>query len=133
MRQNFGKLYKDNMIKNIATGAGLQISNTYSNWPTFYNTVSGTGNSLLGQVRYNGSGQNLEVYDGTNWLTMTGTYPTIELTGDVQAVLHWARARMAEEAEWENLASDNATLQDAIDTLRKAQEQVKILAALIKT
>lgn len=133
MRQNFGRLYKDNMIKNIATGSGLQISNTYSNWPAFYNSPSSTGNTLIGQVRYNGSSQNMEVYDGVTWLTMTGTYPTIELTGDVQAVLHWARARMAEEAEWEKLAPGNATLQDAIDTLRKAQEQVKILAALIKT
>jgi hypothetical protein len=121
------------MIKNITTGIGLQVSNNYSSWPTFYNTSASTGNTLVGQMRYNGSSQNIEVYDGSAWMTMTGTYPTIELSPHVQAIVNWAQTKMAEEAEWEKLASNNATLQDAVDTLRKAQEQVKILAALIKT
>lgn len=121
------------MIKNITSGPGVQISNNYGSWPTFYNTPSSTGNTLIGQMRYNGSSQNIEVYDGSTWMPMIGSYPTIELAGDVQAVINWARSRMAEEAEWEKLAVDNATLQDAVDTMRKAQEQVKILAALIKT
>ena len=53
------------MIKNITPGPGITINNNYSTWPSFYNTVSSTGNSLIGQLRYNGSSQNLEVFDET--------------------------------------------------------------------
>jgi hypothetical protein len=42
-------------------------------------------------------------------------------------------AKKRAEEEWLQLASTNPTLQDAVDTLKKAQEQVKILAALVNT
>lgn len=121
------------MIKNITTGTGLQVSNNYSSWPSFYNTVSGTGNSLLGQVRYNGSSQNLEVYDGTNWLTMTGSYPTIDLAPHVQAVITWAQIKMAEETRLKELAAKHPSVADAITAVDRAQEQVRIVAALVET
>lgn len=83
------------MIKSLNAGSGLQVTNAYSNWPTFYNT--GSSNTLIGQIRYNGSGQNFEVYDGSNWLLMSSSHPTVELSGDVQACLRWVKQKMAEE------------------------------------
>lgn len=119
------------MIKNITTGAGLQVNGSYSNWPTFYNTPSSTGNSLVGQMRYNGSSQNMEVYDGNSWLTVTGAYPTIELAGDVQAVINWARTKMTREAELRLLAAKNESVADALAAVEKAQEQLEVVATLV--
>jgi len=119
------------MIKNITSGPGVQISNNYGSWPTFYTTPSSTGNTLIGQMRYNGSSQNIEVYDGSTWMPMIGSYPTIELAGDVQAVVNWARAKMAREAELRMLATNNQSVADALAAVEKAQEQLEVVATLV--
>lgn len=119
------------MIKNITPGTGLQVSGNYSNWPSFYNTVSGTGNNLIGQLRYNGSSQNIEVYDGTNWLTMTGSYPTIDLAPHVQAVIAWAQVKMSEEDRLKKLAEKHPSVADALAAVEKAQEQLEVVATLV--
>lgn len=118
------------MIKNITTGAGLQVNNNYSSWPSFYNTVSSTGNNLVGQLRYNGSSQNMEVYDGNSWLTMTGAYPTIELAPQVQAVVNWAQIKMAQESRIQELAAKHPAVADALAAVEKAQEQLEVVATL---
>jgi hypothetical protein len=117
------------MIKSITAGTGLQVNNGYMSWPQFYNNNS--ANTLVGQVRYNGSSQNMEVYDGTTWLQMASSYPTIELNGEVQSVLQWARTKMAEEARIRELAAKHPTVADALDAVARAEEQVKIVAALV--
>lgn len=117
------------MIKTISPGPGINITgNGYNTLP--YIDMSRPSS---GMVRYNGTLHHLEIYDGSIWVSVTPSYPTVELTGEVQSIIEWARQKRAEEAEWEKLATDNATLQDAIDTLKKAQEQVRILSALLKT
>ena len=83
-------------------------------------------------MRYNGSSQNIEVYDGSAWMLMTGAYPTIELSGDVQAVVNWARTKMAREAELRMLATDNQSVADALAAVEKAQEQLEVVATLVK-
>ena len=122
------------MIKNITAGPGLTITNNYnSSWPSFYNTVSSTGNSLVGQLRYNGSSQNMEVYDGNAWISMSTSYPQIELGGDVQSVVNWARTKMAEESRVRELAAKHPSVADALAAVDRAQEQVRIVAALVDT
>jgi hypothetical protein len=117
------------MIKSINGSNGIVINNGYSNWPQFYNNNS--ANTLVGQVRYNGSSACMEVYDGSTWLTMTSSYPTVELSGDVQSVLNWARAKMIEEERIKELAARHDTVADALQAVAKAEEQVKIVAALV--
>ena len=121
------------MIKNITPGPGITINNNHSTWPSFYNTVSSTGNSLIGQLRYNGSSQNLEVFDGNTWLAMTSGYPTIELAPHVQAVVAWAQTKMAEESRLKELAAKHPSVADALNALAQAEEQVQIVAALVDT
>jgi len=122
------------MIKSINGGTGIQVNGgNYNTWPTFYNTAQSTGNTAIGQVRYNGSSQNLEVYDGNSWLIMSSAYPTIELSGDVQSVLSWARMKMAEESRIKELAAKHPAVADALEAVAKAEEQVKIVAALVDT
>lgn len=119
------------MIKGITAGTGITVNNGYLSWPNFYNTTS--GNTLVGQVRYNGSTQNLEVYDGSSWIILQSTYPTVELSPHVQAVIAWAQTKMAEETRIKELAAKHPAVADAVDALAKAEEQVQIIAALVDT
>ena len=122
------------MIKNITPGSGITINNNHSStWPSFYNSVQSTGNSLVGQLRYNGGNQNLEVYDGNSWLMMNSAYPTIELAPHVQAVVAWTQTKMAEEARIAKLAAKHPSVADALEALKKAEEQVQIITALVDT
>ena len=120
------------MIKNINAGPGLTINNNYSNWPSFYNNSASGNNTLVGQVRYNGSIQQMEVYDGVAWLPMTSAYPTIELAPHVQAAIDWARIKMDEESRLQELAVKHPAVADALEALKRAEEQVQIVAALVQ-
>jgi len=120
------------MIKNLNPGSGISINNNHSTWPSFYNTVTSTGNGLVGQLRYNGSSQNLEVYDGNSWILMNSAYPTIELAPHVQAVVAWAQTKMAEESRMRELAAKHPSVADALEALKRAEEQVQIVTALVQ-
>ena len=119
------------MIKGINTSTGIQVDSGYTSWPSFYTNPSST-NTLVGQVRYNGAGQNMEVYDGSNWLVMSAAFPTLSLEPHVQAVVEWAQKKMAEESHLRELAARNPSVKDALDALQRAEEQVRIVAALVQ-
>ena len=121
------------MIKTINSGTGITVTGTGTAWPSFYNNSSASNNTLIGQVRYNGSNQMMEVYDGAMWHTISPVYPMIELSSEVQTILNWAKAKMSEEVRLKQLATQHPSLQDALDKLQHAQEQVEIVAALVTT
>lgn len=115
------------MIRNLTAGYGLQIGgNTGYSAPYIDATRPSAG-----MVRY--LNNNLEIYDGSNWMTMQSSYPQVELSGEVQSILAWARGKMAEEARIKELAAKHPTVADALDTVKQAEEQVKIVAALVDT
>ena len=120
------------MIKGLNTGTGLQIDNGYASWPSFYNNSASNNNTLVGQVRYNGSAQCMEVYDGMTWLSMGTSFPTINLSPHVEAVVAWAQKKLAEEAHRKQLAEEHPALKDALEALQRAEEQVQIVAALVQ-
>ena len=119
------------MIKIINVGAGLSIQNGHSTWPSFYNNSASNSNTLVGQMRYNGSAQCIEVYDGMTWLSMTTSFPTVDLAPHVQAVVNWAQIKMAEESRIRELAAKHPAVADALEAVAKAEEQVRIVAALV--
>ncbi len=108
------------MIKTITAGQGLIVTDIHSDWPRFYNSSS--SNSLVGQMRYNGSSQCIEVYDGNNWF---------ELAPHVQAVVAWATCKIAEETRIKELATRHPSVADAVAAVAQAEEQVRIVAALV--
>jgi hypothetical protein len=97
------------MISGITGSAGVMITGGSSN------PYINMNNASAGMVRYNGS--NMEVYDGSSWLTM-GSYPTIQLTADVQNILHWAEKKMREEQTLEQRMTRHPGLRDAYEKFR---------------
>ena len=114
------------MIRSITAGFGIHISGNAYNSPYIDHTRPSAG-----MVRY--MNNNLEVYDGGSWLPMQSSYPQVELTGDVQSILNWARAKMIEEARIQELAAKHPTVADALLARDRAEDAVRIAVALCDT
>lgn len=117
------------MIKNIS-GGGKYLSVSGGAGSTYVNNYSGAQG--VGNMRYNTSTQNIEVYDGANWVQIQSGYATISMTPEAESLLDWARQKRAEETERENLANDNPTIRDLLNQIKEKEEQLKIVQTLIK-
>jgi hypothetical protein len=119
------------MITNItATGTSLiWVSSGGSTMPYINMNVPSSG-----MVRYNGNSKNLEVFDGgTNlWQQIYGQTADIQVSGDVQVTVNWAKKKIAEEIEWEKLAETNDAVKIALENMKKAKQQLDITAKLVK-
>ena len=111
------------MIRNITSGAGIYISGSVYNAPYIDSTRASAG-----MVRY--VGVNLEVYDGSSWLPLQSSYPTIELDGVTQEAIQWTRRQMEEEKRMLELARNHPTVADALAAKERAEEAVRIAVAL---
>lgn len=111
------------MIRNITGGAGIIVSGS-----TYSAPYINTNMPSAGMVRYNAG--NIEVYDGDSWLIMQSSYPTIELDPETCEILQWARNRMVEEQRMKVLADKHPAVADAVAARERADEAVRIAAAL---
>lgn len=105
------------MITSIYSGSSL-LSVSTSSMP-----YVGSGLSA-GQMRLNISTQKMEAYDGVSWIQIEQTV-SVSLAPQLEAVIAWWQAKMAEEAKLiEKL--------DQHPSLRDAYEKFKILEILYR-
>ena len=111
------------MIKNITqSGAFTQVSSYYP--PQIYSTGQSAG-----EVRYNTNTQHMEVYDGTNWISISQT-ATVGLSYEAEEAIRWARDSMVKEAELKERIAKHPGLKDAyekfqmMDILTKEEDGV---------
>ena len=94
------------MIKNLtANGAFVQVS-CYSA-PNVYGSGQGAG-----QLRYNTITQQIEAYDGNNWISINQT-ATVGLSYEAEEILRWAQTKRAEEADLKERLAKHPGLKDA--------------------
>lgn len=95
------------MIKSISTHS--------PRWMTVYSPSQSPyispGCMSAGMVRYNSSPQNLEVYDGNAWLTLSAS-ADVGLSPEAQQVMDWAYRKMKEDEELESLMAKHPGLRD---------------------
>lgn len=104
------------MIKNLTSSSTyITVQNPYL--PTTY-----SNGMNVGQVRYNSSTQNMEVYDGNMWHIIANG-ATVGLSGDADAAIRWAIEKQREELELKAKMAKYPALKDAYDQL----EMVKAL------
>ena len=96
------------MIKDITGGPGIVVSGNYGH------PYISPGAQSAGMTRYNTSTQNMEVYDGNAWLTMSST-PSISLDISTMEVLSWARSKMIEEQNLKLLMEKHPGLKDTYE------------------
>ena len=117
------------MIKNI-TPIGRYITVSGGNSSTYVNGYSGAQG--VGNVRFNTSTQNMEVFDGNSWMTLNMDYASVGLNGEAESLLDWAREKRNEELAWNSLAKDNMAVKIALDNLEQARQQLDITAKLAR-
>lgn len=116
------------MIKSIntgSTGGHLHVENGNTSLPYI---SSNSNNPLQGMLRLNNS--NIEVFDGSSWMIISGGYPNVHLSGAAISALDWASKKMHEEQCMLELAKRHPGVADAVANLEKAMDQVKIMVAL---
>jgi hypothetical protein len=72
----------------------------------------------------------LEVFNGSNWQTISSSYATVSLDQDVLDIIQWARKKRDEEMMWQSLAKENKAVKIALDNLEQARQQLDITAKL---
>jgi len=117
------------MIKAIHT-SGRYIQVIGGSASTYVNANPGAQG--IGNLRYNTSGQRLEVYDGSSWQELNMPHVSVGLNPDAEAAIEWAHRQMTEERRLRVLAKDHPALADALAAVEKAEEQVKVVAALVQ-
>jgi hypothetical protein len=115
------------MIKGLMGGSGLNVNGGNTSVPYVNQNNS---NPMQGLVRIWGS--DMQVFDGTAWVTMTTSYATVELNGDSQALLSWARGERDKQMKREVLIKNNPALKNAWDNIERAEANFDILAKFVE-
>jgi hypothetical protein len=106
-----------------------------------YITVSGgstsgpyisPGSSGAGMMRWNPNMNQMEVNDGSSWISIAMNHATIELTPETEMLLEWARKKRDEEQAWYQLASSNEAVRIALDQLEQAKTKLELTAILAR-
>jgi hypothetical protein len=102
------------MIKDIMqAGRYMQVSGgSASTYVNGYSGLQGVGN-----MRYNTSNQNMEVFDGSTWVTLNMGYASVGLTGEAEVLLDWAKQKRDEEFKLKSLMEKHPGLKEAYERL----------------
>ena len=118
------------MIKSIHSSSPfLTVSggNPGSTYIGNYSNATGVGN-----MRYNPSNQNIEVYDGSTWIILSAHHTNINLSDDAVSLLEWARKKRNEELDIERLAQTSTAIKDLITQIEEKEEQIRVVQTLLK-
>lgn len=85
---------------------------------------------LQGMIRICGS--DMQVYTGTNWMTINTSYATVGLSNSAQEAIDWAQYKMQEERDLELIKAQYPQLTGAIEEVEQAKRALGTLIALTK-
>ncbi len=117
------------MIKGInPSGKYMQVQGgTVSNYVNNYSGAQGVGN-----VRFNTSNQNMEVFDGNNWQQLQMAYTTVGLNYEAESLLDWARQERDRQSMREQLIKNNPALQKAYEAIKRAEANFDIIEKFVE-
>lgn len=115
------------MIKNIIGSNGIVVNGGSVSYPY---VPSNSSNPIQGMLRINN--QDLQVFDGSTWMNVGMPYPTVELTGEVQSIVQWAREERNKQLERTRLVKDNPALQKALEAIERAEANFDLIAKFVE-
>ena len=114
------------MLKDIMTsGRSMIVSGGSTSMPY---VPSNSNNPIQGMIRVNN--QDMQVFDGSSWVNMYNSVASVGLTPEVESLLDWVRSKQRQEIELLELAAKNQAVLTALENVKKAQEQLTIIAHL---
>lgn len=118
------------MIKGINTGGRYITVTGGSPSSTYVNNYS--GGQGIGNMRFNTTNQNVEVFDGNTWIMLNTSYATVDLTFDAQQALEWVQKQRDKEAKREALMKTNPALKKAYEAIKRAEANFDILEKFVE-
>ena len=115
------------MIKGLMGGNGVNVNGGNTSVPYVSQNNS---NPMQGMLRIWGS--DMQVFDGNTWMNLSSSYATIELNGESQTLLQWAREQRDKQADREARIKKNPALQKAFENIKRAEENFDLIDALVK-
>jgi hypothetical protein len=115
------------MIKGLQGTIGITVSAGNTSLPY---VGPNTSNPMTGMIRINGT--ELEVFNGSNWQTISTSYATVSLDQDVLDIVQWARKKRQEEDDWYKLASSNEAVRIALEQLEQAKTRLELTTILAR-
>lgn len=129
------------MIKGITGGQYIQIDNG-SPPSTYVNNYSGAQG--IGNMRFNTSNQQIEIWDGNAWTMLGSSYPTVKLTYEAESLLNYVRTLQgfdvvkkfaeleAEDRRRKELMEQHPQLAKAYAAIKRAEENFEVFAKFVE-
>ena len=115
------------MIKGIMGTPGVTVSGGNTALPYI---SSNANNPIQGMIRINNT--DLEVFNGTSWMSLPSSYATVSLDQDTQDLLQWARTQRTLERNRAVLIELNPALENAYKAVLRAEANFDILAKFVE-
>ena len=112
------------MIKGITSSSRYMAVSGGTAGSNYFNSFS--GQTMVGQLRFNPATQSLEVYDGNTWQQLQSSFSSIGLTWDAEQAIEWAIKKKQEELELAELCKQHPAVAEAY-------ERLQIIKALTKS
>jgi hypothetical protein len=115
------------MIKGVISGSGINVQGGHTSFPY---VPQNSSNPIQGMLRMNG--QDIQVFDGSTWMNLGSSFATVELNGETQAILQWAREQRDKQSKREALIKDNPALAKAHEAIMRAEANFDILQKFVE-
>ena len=115
------------MIKGLMGNQGVVVSGGNTSLP--YVNQNGT-NPMQGMIRVWGS--DMQVFDGSNWMTMSTSYATVSLDPETQDLILWAKAQRQMALNRMTLAQNNPALMKALEAVKRAEDNFELLSKFVE-
>ena len=89
-----------------------------------------SNNPIQGMLRI--SGQDIQTFDGSGWITVAASYANVSLDTDSLDLLQWARTQRQLEMNRKTLVENNPALQKAQEAIKRAEDNFDILAKFVE-
>ena len=112
------------MIQGLSAGYGIHINNGHS------------GSPYVDQTRYDAGrlrmiGNTMEVYTGSSWCSLTNGPTHVELSGEVVAILEWARQKKNREEKLKSVAAEYPSVKLLQDQITDLQDKLEVMLILV--
>jgi hypothetical protein len=101
------------MIKGIQGSAHVVVTGGNTSLP-FVN--ANINNPMTGMIRIHGT--DMQVFDGSGWLSMSTSYATVALSPTTEEAINWVKYKMLEEKNLHERMERHPGLKDAYEKFR---------------
>jgi len=115
------------MLKGIMGGKGVVVDGGNTSLPY---VPMNNENPIQGIIRVWGS--DLQMFNGSMWISLPTSYATVSLDPNTESLLKWCEAQRTMAMRRLELAEKNPALMNALEAIKKAEDNYEILAKFVE-